>query len=66
MLLISVMFNVEGAIEAEGRGQGGDDLGQQAVDGGHPGALIVEGAAADVVQGCIVVELSSRFRGSFG
>merc|ERR1719201_1563684 len=46
--------NVEGPIETEGGSQGGDDLSDKAVEGGVSGALDVEGAAADVVDGLVV------------
>merc|ERR1719224_234846 len=46
--------DVEVTIEAEGGGQGGDDLGDEAVEVGVGRALDVEGAAADVVDGLVV------------
>merc|ERR1719281_2347587 len=46
--------DVEGTIEAEGSGQGGDDLSDEAVEVGVGGALDVEGTAADVVDGFVV------------
>ena len=46
--------HVEGAVEPEGCGQGGHDLGYQAVQVGVGWALDVEGAAADIVE-CLVV-----------
>mmetsp|Transcript_20367 Transcript_20367/g.51604 ORF Transcript_20367/g.51604 Transcript_20367/m.51604 type:complete len:489 (-) Transcript_20367:102-1568(-) len=46
--------HVQGAIKAQGRGQGGNDLRDQAVQVGVGGALNVQGAAADVVDGLIV------------
>jgi len=47
-------INVQRAIETEGGGQGGDDLGQQTVQVGVRGALDVEVAAADVVKSFVV------------
>ena len=47
-------INVEGTIETEGSGQGGDDLGDEAVQVGVGGALNVEVAAADIVDGLVV------------
>mmetsp|Transcript_19726 Transcript_19726/g.55730 ORF Transcript_19726/g.55730 Transcript_19726/m.55730 type:complete len:511 (-) Transcript_19726:7-1539(-) len=47
-------IDVEGTVESEGGGQGRDDLGDQAVQVGVGGALNVEVAAADVVQGLVV------------
>merc|ERR1712006_62344 len=46
--------NVEGTMETEGGGQGGDDLSDEAVEVGVGGALDVEGTAADVVDGLVV------------
>merc|ERR1719376_885391 len=46
--------DVEGTVEAEGGSQGGDDLGDEAVEVGVGGALDVKGAAADVVDGLVV------------
>lgn len=46
--------DVEGTVEAEGGRQGGDDLGDEAVEVGVRGALDVEGAAADVVHGLVI------------
>ena len=46
--------DVEGSVEAEGGRQGGDDLGDEAVEVGVGGTLDVEVAAADVVQGLVV------------
>merc|ERR1719502_2591024 len=43
-----------GAVEAEGGSEGGDDLGDEAVEVGVGGALNVEGTAADVVDGLVV------------
>jgi len=47
-------IDVEGTIETKGGGQGGDDLGDQTVQVGVGGALDVEGATADVVDGLVV------------
>merc|ERR1719384_873189 len=46
--------DVQGAVEAEGGGEGGDDLSDQAVEVGVGGALDVQGATADVVDGLVV------------
>ena len=46
--------DVEGTVEAEGRGERRDDLGDEAVEVGVGRALDVEGAAADVVDGLVV------------
>ena len=46
--------HVEGTIETEGGGQGGDDLGDEAVQVGVGGTLDVEGAPADVVHSLVV------------
>mmetsp|Transcript_2838 Transcript_2838/g.6222 ORF Transcript_2838/g.6222 Transcript_2838/m.6222 type:complete len:325 (-) Transcript_2838:54-1028(-) len=47
-------IHVQGTIEAQRGSQGGDDLGNQAVQVGVGGALNVQGAAADIVDGLIV------------
>merc|ERR1719321_1694218 len=47
-------IDVQGTIEPEGRGQRGDDLGDEAVEVGVRRALDVEAAAADVVDGLVV------------
>jgi len=47
-------INVEGTIETEGSGQGGDNLGDEAVQVGVGGALDIEVAAADIVDGLVV------------
>jgi hypothetical protein len=47
-------IDVEGTIEAERRGQGRDDLGNQSVQVGVGGALNVKGATADVINGLVV------------
>ena len=49
-----VDVDVEGAVEAERRGEGGDDLRDEAVKVGVGGALDVEVAAAHVVEGLVV------------
>ena len=46
--------DVEGAVEAERRGERGDDLRDEAVEVGVGRALDVEVAAADVVEGLVV------------
>jgi len=47
-------IDVEGTIESEGGGQGGDNLGDQSVEVGVGGSLDVEVSAADVVDGLVV------------
>merc|ERR1711959_506822 len=47
-------INVEGAIESERSGQGGDHLRDETVQVGVGGALDVEAATADVVDGLVV------------
>jgi len=47
-------IDVQGTIESEGSSQGRDDLGNQAVQVGVGGALNVEAATADVVDGLVV------------
>ena len=47
-------IHVQGAVEAEGGGDGGDDLADQTVEVGVGGALNVQVAAADVVDGLVV------------
>merc|ERR1719198_1855611 len=47
-------IDVQGTIEAEGGGQGGDDLGDEPVEVGVGGALNVEVAAADVIDSLVV------------
>merc|ERR1711934_972178 len=47
-------INVEGAIESERSGQGGDHLRDKTVQVGVGGALDVEAATADVVDGLVV------------
>ena len=47
--------HVQGSIEAKGRRQGGDDLGDQAVQVGVGGSLDVQVAAADVIERLVVV-----------
>ena len=51
--------NIEGTVEAEGRSGGRHNLGNQAVQVGVGGALNVEVAAADVVQGLVVHQEST-------
>jgi len=47
-------IDVEGTIETEGRGQGRDDLGDQAIQVGVGGALDIEVATADIIEGFVV------------
>ena len=47
-------IHVEGTIEAQGGGDGGHDLADQTVEVGVGGALDVQVAAADVVDGLVV------------
>jgi hypothetical protein len=47
-------IDVEGTIESEGGGQGGDNLSDEAVQVGVGWALDVEVAAADVVDGLVI------------
>jgi len=47
-------IDVEGTIETEGGGQGGDNLSDESVKVGVGGSLDVEVAAADVVDGLVV------------
>ena len=47
-------IDVEGTVESEGGGQGGDDLGDESVQVGVGGSLNVEVSAADVVDGLVV------------
>ena len=47
-------IDVEGTIETEGGGQGGDDLSDQPVQVGIGGAVNVESPLADVIDGLIV------------
>lgn len=49
-----VQVDVEGAFEAETGGEGGGDLGDQSVEVLVGGALNVQVAAADIVQGLVV------------
>jgi hypothetical protein len=46
--------NVEGTVEPKGGGEGGDNLGDEAVEVGVGGALNVKCTAADVVDGLVV------------
>jgi len=46
--------DVEGTIESEGGGEGGDDLGNESVQVGVGGSLDVQVTAADVVNGLVV------------
>merc|ERR1719164_21007 len=46
--------DVEGTVEAEGGGEGGDHLANETVKVGVGGALDVEGAAADVIERLVV------------
>jgi hypothetical protein len=47
-------INVQGTVESKGRGQTGDDLGDQSVQVGVRWAFDVQGSAADVVDGFVV------------
>jgi len=47
-------INVEGTVESEGSGQGGDNLGNESVQVGVGGSLDVEISAADIVDGLVV------------
>jgi hypothetical protein len=47
-------IHVQGTIETEGCGQGGNDLGNQSVKVGVGGSINVEGSLADVIDGLIV------------
>jgi len=47
-------IDVEGTIESEGSGQGGDNLGNESVQVGVGGSLDVEIAAANIVHGLVV------------
>merc|ERR1711935_1301771 len=48
--------HVQGTVETERRGEGGDDLSDQPVEVGVGRALNVEGATADVVHGLVIDE----------
>jgi len=47
-------INVQGTIETEGGGQGGDNLSDESVKVGVGGSLDIEVAAADIVDGLVV------------
>ena len=47
-------IDVEGTVESEGSGQGGDNLGNESVQVGVGGSLDVEISAADIVDGLVV------------
>jgi len=47
-------IDVEGTIESEGGSEGGDNLGDESVQVGVGGALNIEVAAADIVDGLVV------------
>jgi len=47
-------INVEGTVESEGGGEGGDDLGDESVEVGVGGALNVEVSSADIVHSLVV------------
>jgi len=47
-------INVKGTIETKRSGDGGDTLGDQTVEVGVGGALNLEGAGADVVEGLVI------------
>jgi hypothetical protein len=44
-------IDVEGTVEAEGRGEGWDNLGDETVKVGVGGTLDVKVAAADIIEG---------------
>jgi len=46
--------HVEGTVEPQGGGEGGDDLGDESVEVGVGGSLDVEVSSADVVDGLVV------------
>lgn len=54
-----VQVNVQGAIETEGRGDRGDDLGDEPVQVGEAGRADVQTLLADVVNG-LVVDLKGK------
>jgi len=47
-------IDVQGTIETEGGGQGGDNLSDESVKVGVGGSLDIEVAAADIVDGLVV------------
>jgi hypothetical protein len=47
-------INIEGSIESEGGGQGGDNLGDQSVEVGVSWSLDIEVSSADVINGFVV------------
>jgi len=47
-------IDVKGAVEAEGGSEGGHDLGNETVEVGVGGALDVEVAAANVIEGLVI------------
>merc|ERR1711981_614386 len=47
-------IDVEGTIESEGGGKGGDDLGDESVEVGVGGSLNIKGSSADIVDGFVV------------
>jgi hypothetical protein len=47
-------IDVEGTVESEGGGQGGDNLSDQSVEVGVGGALNIEVSSADIVDGLVV------------
>ncbi len=52
-------INIEGAIKAQGSGDGGHDLSDETVEVGVGGTLDVEIPAADVVDGLIIYHESA-------
>ena len=46
--------HVQGSVESEGGGQGGDDLGDESVQVGVGGSLDVEVSPADIVDSLVV------------
>jgi hypothetical protein len=47
-------INIEGSIESEGGGQGGDNLGDQSVEVGVSWSLDIEVSSADVINGFVI------------
>jgi len=47
-------IDVEGTIESEGGGQGGDNLGDESVEVGVGWSLDVEGSSADIIDGFVI------------
>ena len=47
-------INVEGTIESEGGGQGGDNLSDESVEVGVGWSLNIEGSSADIIDGFVI------------